>query len=51
MQRWLGESVRVVQLDPATLRALAAGELPLASPVGQQWDDEDGLETVYERPA
>ena len=20
-------------------------------PVGQQWDDEDGLETVYERPA
>jgi RimJ/RimL family protein N-acetyltransferase len=20
-------------------------------PVGQQWDDEDGLETIYERPA
>ena len=27
------KSVRIVQLDPATLRALAAGELPLASPV------------------
>lgn len=27
------KSVRIVQLDPATLGALAAGELPLASPV------------------
>ncbi|HVC74428.1 MAG TPA: hypothetical protein VNC85_11720 [Mycobacteriales bacterium] len=26
-------SVRIVRLDPATLHALAAGELPIASPV------------------
>ena len=57
------KSVRIVHLDPVMLVALAAGELPLVSPVPltdqsfgfapvrQQWNDEDGPETVHERPA
>jgi RimJ/RimL family protein N-acetyltransferase len=35
--------------DNTASRALAAGFG--FEPVGEQWDDEDGLETVHERPA
>jgi RimJ/RimL family protein N-acetyltransferase len=46
-------SVRTVRAsvgpDNAASRAVIAGFGFV--PVGEQWDDEDGLETVYERPA
>jgi RimJ/RimL family protein N-acetyltransferase len=46
-------AVRTVRASvrPDSLASRALVESFGFVPVGQQWDDEDGLETIYERPA